>query len=90
MGHLVLGRRVGESIILETESGEVIEIKVERFGAGGAKVHLGIKAPQSVAIWREELYLGEDDAGNQQTEANGQSDSEEGRIGVGSYRPSED
>ena len=48
---LVLGRKVGESIILN----EDIEIKIVEIK--GDQVKIGISAPKNVKIYRKELYL---------------------------------
>lgn len=50
---LSLTRKVGESIILETEHGP-IEIVVKEIRRN--QVRIGTVAPKSVPIWREELY----------------------------------
>ena len=51
---LVLTRKVNESIII----GDDIEIRVVGFKGSGdqAVVRLGVKAPRSVSIHREEVY----------------------------------
>ncbi len=51
---LVIGRKLNESLILELENDEIIEIKVTEIGN---RVRLGIEAPSSMHIWRKELYL---------------------------------
>ena len=45
---LVLGRKVGESIIVE--GGVVIRVLATR----GRNIRLGIEAPREVTVWREE------------------------------------
>ena len=50
---LVLKRKVGESLTLTTEHGEVIRIKYVRHQGGG--IRLGIDASKSVAVLRSEL-----------------------------------
>ncbi|CAG7633960.1 Translational regulator CsrA [Paenibacillus solanacearum] len=47
---LVLTRRKGESIII----GDQIEIVV--LGQEGEQVKIGIRAPQSIPVFRQELY----------------------------------
>jgi carbon storage regulator len=49
---LILTRRVSESIIIETSDGtiEVVICKIN-----GGQVRVGIQAPDSVDIWREEI-----------------------------------
>lgn len=53
---LTLSRKVGEKIILETESGQQISIMLVDCGINRAKI--GIEADRSVKIWREELGEG--------------------------------
>jgi carbon storage regulator len=50
---LVITRRPGESIIIETPSGEYIEIAV--LGVKGNQVRVGTAAPADVTILRDEL-----------------------------------
>lgn len=47
---LILTRRVGESVMI----GEEVSITV--LGVKGNQVRLGINAPKSVAVHREEIY----------------------------------
>ncbi|WCN38136.1 carbon storage regulator CsrA [Aneurinibacillus uraniidurans] len=47
---LVLRRKVGESIMI----GEGIEIKV--IAVQGDQVKIGIEAPQTVSVYRKEIY----------------------------------
>jgi len=54
---LILGRKRGEKIIVETKEGTV-EIVVMRLESG--KVRLGIAAPDGVKILREELTKGKE------------------------------
>lgn len=49
---LVLGRREGQTVTLTTTSSEKITVAVLRTGVG--LISLGIKAPRSVTILREE------------------------------------
>ena len=59
---LILSRRLDESLILTTDDGLHIEIKVIDFSHtphGNHKVQLGINADKSVKILREELIDGE-------------------------------
>jgi carbon storage regulator CsrA len=51
---LVISRKSGESIIIETEQGgEPIEIKIIQTDN---QVKIGISAPKGYKIWRNELY----------------------------------
>ncbi len=51
---LVISRKGGESIIIETEQGgEPIEIKIIQIDN---QVKIGISAPQGCKIWRNELF----------------------------------
>jgi carbon storage regulator CsrA len=51
---LVISRKTGESIIIETEQGgQQIEIKIIQVDN---QVKIGISAPKGCKIWRNELY----------------------------------
>ena len=50
---LILTRRVGESIIIETPAGERIQVTV--LGVKGNQVRIGTDAPEDIQIMREEL-----------------------------------
>jgi Carbon storage regulator (could also regulate swarming and quorum sensing) len=51
---LVITRKSGESIIIETEhGGQPIEIKIIQ---AENQVKIGISAPKNCKIWRNELY----------------------------------
>ena len=50
---LILTRRVGETIIIETPAGERIEVTV--LAVKGNQVRIGTQAPDDVHILREEL-----------------------------------
>jgi len=50
---LVVSRKTDESIIIEPEQGEPIEIKILSIDN---QVRVGISAPQGCKIWRKELY----------------------------------
>ena len=50
---LVLSRKLGERIQIETPSGEVIWVSVVDIRRG--KVRLGVTAPKDVVVVREEL-----------------------------------
>ena len=50
---LILTRRVGESIIIETPAGERITVVV--LGVKGNQVRIGTDAPDDINIVREEL-----------------------------------
>jgi carbon storage regulator len=47
---LILTRRVGESVVI----GEDVSITV--LGVKGNQVRIGVKAPKSVAVHREEIF----------------------------------
>jgi carbon storage regulator CsrA len=49
---LILTRRVGETVVIGDET-----ITFTVLGVKGAQVRLGINAPKSVAVHREEIYL---------------------------------
>ena len=57
---LILTRRVGESIIIETPAGERIEVTV--LAVKGSQVRIGTQAPEDVRIVREELLARADKA----------------------------
>lgn len=50
---LVVSRKADESIIIEPEQGELIEIKLLSIDN---QVRVGISAPRGCKIWRKELY----------------------------------
>ena len=50
---LILTRRVGENIVIETPAGE--RIKVAVLGVKGNQVRIGTDAPDDIHIVREEL-----------------------------------
>ena len=50
---LVVSRKADESIIIETEQGEPIEIKLLSIDN---QVRIGISAPKGCKIWRKELF----------------------------------
>jgi global regulator protein family len=50
---LVLKRKLGEAIIITTQSGENVEIKVSEISEG--RVKLGIDAEKSIAVLRKEV-----------------------------------
>lgn len=50
---LVVSRKTDESIIIEPEQGEPIEIKLLSIDN---QVRVGISAPRGCKIWRKELY----------------------------------
>ena len=52
-GPVVLTRRPGESIIIETPAGERIEVAV--LGIRGNQVRIGTNAPDDIQIMRDEL-----------------------------------
>ena len=47
---LILTRRVGETIIIDDD------IEVTVLSVKGKQVRLGIKAPEDIAVHREEIY----------------------------------
>jgi len=54
---LVLSRMLGETIVIDG----VIRVTVVRLGRDGGRVHLGIDAPKSVSVLREEIWLEKQD-----------------------------
>ena len=63
---LVLSRRLGEVLVIGDN------IKVQVLGISGNQVRLGIAAPKSVSVHREEVYLriqGEQEAIKEQEQA---------------------
>lgn len=48
---LILTRRVGETLMIGGE-----EVTVTIVGVNGGQVRMGIKAPKSVEVHREEIY----------------------------------
>ena len=54
---LVISRKEGESIILNTPDGAV-RVTIKSIGSGG-QVSISIEAPDVVEILREELILGD-------------------------------
>ena len=50
---LVLKRKLGEAIIITTQSGETVEIKVSEISED--KVKLGIDAEKSIAVLRKKV-----------------------------------
>jgi len=50
---LILTRRVGETIIIELPTGELIDVTV--LGVKGNQVRIGTQAPDNIPIMREEL-----------------------------------
>jgi len=56
---LILGRRVGETIVITLNIGDENEVNIRCavLGVKGNQVRLGIDAPSSVAVHREEVYL---------------------------------
>ena len=51
---LILTRRLGETIVVQTPSGEVVEFTV--VGLNGLQVRLAIDAPKHTSIDRREIY----------------------------------
>jgi len=52
---LVLSRKTGQSLILTTDAGEVIEVMITDIRSGPT-IRVGIEAPLSVTVWRKEIY----------------------------------
>ena len=52
---LILTRRPGEALVMETESGETIKVVV--IDNRGAQVRMGVIADQKVSVDREEIHL---------------------------------
>jgi len=50
---LILTRRINEKIVIQTKSGEVIE--VFPLGVNGSQVKIGVEASRDTAIDREEI-----------------------------------
>jgi carbon storage regulator len=50
---LILTRRINEKIVIQTKSGEVIEVLP--LGVSGSQVKIGVNAPRDTAIDREEI-----------------------------------
>jgi len=50
---LILTRRVGETIVIRTPAGDVIQVTV--LGVKGNQVRIGTAAPENTVILREEL-----------------------------------
>ena len=50
---LVLKRKLGEAIIITTQSGETVEIKVSEISEG--RVKLGIDSEKSIAVLRKQV-----------------------------------
>jgi carbon storage regulator len=52
---LILSRRQGESVVITLASGELIEVTVLAMHAN--QVRIGVDAPKTVAVDRQEIYL---------------------------------
>lgn len=52
---LVVTRETNQTITLRTGAGEVITVKVCGVNTGNARVSIGIEAPRSVVIERDDL-----------------------------------
>lgn len=52
---LVLTRRPGESIILSLADGTTAKIEVSQ--VNGGQVRIGVDAPKSIGVDREEIYI---------------------------------
>lgn len=53
---LILERKPGESVIITTEKGEVIKVHISKKSRGSSVV-VGVDAPRSITIDREEVHL---------------------------------
>lgn len=51
---LRLNRKKGESIVIELEDGQQIEIQI--VDSTPSQVQVGVTAPRGIAVWRRELY----------------------------------
>jgi carbon storage regulator len=67
---LILTRRVGETVMIGDE------VTVTVLGVKGNQVRVGINAPKSVAVHREEIFerIKREQQGEQQGEPNGESE----------------
>ncbi|MCL1485164.1 carbon storage regulator (plasmid) [Marinobacter sp. M3C] len=52
---LILTRRPGETLVMKTESGELINVTV--LGVKASQVRIGVDAPKTVAVNREEIHI---------------------------------
>ena len=50
---LILTRTINEKIVIQTKSGEVIEVLP--LGVSGSQIKIGVNAPRDTAIDREEI-----------------------------------
>ena len=50
---LILTRRINEKIVIQTKSGETIEVLP--LGVSGSQIKIGVNAPRDTAIDREEI-----------------------------------
>ena len=48
---LILTRRIGESVMIDSE------VKITVLGVKGNQVRIGIDAPKHVSVHREEIYM---------------------------------
>lgn len=51
---LILTRRVGETIYIESPDGTLVTASV--LGVKGSQVRIGVNAPKDVSVHREEIY----------------------------------
>lgn len=51
---LILTRRPNETIVIETPSGERVDVTI--LGTNGPQVRMGVAAPKATTIDREEIY----------------------------------
>ncbi len=52
---LILSRRPGEALVFRTASGDLITATV--MGVHANQVRIGVDAPKSISVDREEIYL---------------------------------
>lgn len=57
---LILGRKPGQRLRIVTEAGEQIWVTI--FGARAGQVRIGVQAPRTVAVLRDELLTEEERA----------------------------
>lgn len=58
---LVLSRKIDEKLVMDLGDGRlvwltVVNVRRGRFDSDGAQARLGIEAPESVKVWRKELW----------------------------------